>query len=347
MSITKRLCAALLAIVMIVSLASCYGDTTWVYEYDETRVSSGTYLAYLVNAYMVATSDEKYDSEKDIFTQQFDSVNADEYMKNEASKNIKKALFAASELKRLGKTPTKDDLSMVDMYANYYWSMYGAYYQPNGCSSESYVLMNELDYNMEALFNIMYGEGGVNEVAEDDILKYFKENFYSYNMLSVQIADSETQEALANVDEIDARFEGYEKALNEASQTFADIKVSENSATGVTSDENTDTTPSVQSEKTVISNYGQEFFDALKPLANGKAVVFNYGLNKYLIYRTLLDTYKTGDTFKNNKAAALTENWFGGYDEWLVGEAAKIELTVNSGAVSYYNPKNISLPSAG
>ena len=62
----KRGISLVLAFVLALSLTAC-GDTTWVYKYDDVTITSGIYLAFLLDGYSQVVSEESLDTQKETF----------------------------------------------------------------------------------------------------------------------------------------------------------------------------------------------------------------------------------------------------------------------------------------
>ena len=59
-----------------------------------------------------------------------------------------------------------------------------------GFNNESYAkMLEECNYNEQALFYGLYGKGGKREIAETELRTYFDENYLSYMIISTSLQD--------------------------------------------------------------------------------------------------------------------------------------------------------------
>ena len=147
----KRGISLVLAFVLALSLTAC-GDTTWVYKYDDVTITSGIYLAFLLDGYSQVVSEESLDTtEGDVLSQDLsDGTSVVDRVKEVAKENVSQVLFAMSELNRLGVEMTEEDNSMVDTQSDSMWTYYSQFsnnaYENNGTSEESFKTYNRYNY---------------------------------------------------------------------------------------------------------------------------------------------------------------------------------------------------------
>ena len=197
----KRGISLVLALILALSLTAC-GDTTWVYKYDDVTITSGIYLAFLLDGYSQVVSEESLDTTNgDVLSQDLsDGTSVVDKVKEVAKENVSQVLFAMSELKRLGVEMTEEDNSMVDTQSDSMWTYYSQFsnnaYENNGTSEESFKTYNRYNYSVTKLFETLYGEGGEKEISVDDLLDYYENNYYSFKTISAPLVYTSTGEAI-------------------------------------------------------------------------------------------------------------------------------------------------------
>lgn len=99
-------------------------------------------------------------------------------------------------------------------------------YLPLGFSNERYINMYKaLNLNEASLFDGLYNKGGKREVKEEDIRKYFDENYLSYYMFEISLVDEENK-ALADdiIADYQKHFDEYLATFNKSKKTAADFQ---------------------------------------------------------------------------------------------------------------------------
>lgn len=122
----------------------------------------------------------------------------------------------------------------------------------------------------------LYGEGGVNEVKESEIKKYFKENYLSYKMITVSLTDSEGQalsdkDKKAKLDELEGyldiyKKDGFEKAMDAYNKATA--------TEGTEVEASTDEENRNDMDATELDS---DTAKAIRSVAVGKAKIVEYG----------------------------------------------------------------------
>ena len=208
----KRILTAALAVslVCILMLTGCsiprieynsIPETAATYG-DGKTISSGEYLAYLYlefeNMYY---NQGLYYSEmygEDPWEQTFPYGDTDEklvlsdYIIRSTQDNIKRQIVLDQMMKEYGINWIEEDLKNVQKNLD---QMQADLYLPLGFSNDSYAtVMKALNLNERSLFYGLYGKDGQKAVKEEDLKKYFADNYVSYKMLSIALTDKDGKE---------------------------------------------------------------------------------------------------------------------------------------------------------
>lgn len=351
----KRGISLVLAFVLALSLTAC-GDTTWVYKYDDVTITSGIYLAFLLDGYSQVVSEESLDTtEGDVLSQDLsDGTSVVDRVKEVAKENVSQVLFAMSELNRLGVEMTEEDNSMVDTQSDSMWTYYSQFsnnaYENNGTSEESFKTYNRYNYSITKLFETLYGEGGEKEISVEDLLDYFENNYYSFKTISAPLVDTSTGEAIeeSEANETKERLDDYVTQLNDG-VSFDTVQALENVATGNT-DGSTDSDgnpvvaqANVLDADTISSSISEDAVTQLASAEVNEAFAIETDTYYWVIQKCELDVSEGSEDFTNNRLNIMNALKGEEYDTWLTEQGNSLDMTVNNHAVNYYSPKKLKV----
>ena len=188
-----KITAAVTALGVSLSLASCNQDTTWTYRTEDGKyeVTSGMYVGMSISAYNEGYSQSDVDTSQSLYDQQIGSVNGLTWVQQEVDNLAKKYLAVESKFDEYGLSFTEDEQSYIDSYIQYYWSYIGESYEDEGCGEESYTKLATNSFKESQLFYHIYGEGGEREVTEDELRTLFNEQYAHVNVFNVDASDDE------------------------------------------------------------------------------------------------------------------------------------------------------------
>ena len=222
----QKVIAAILAVIIVVSMASCVPVSLtkqWSYKYGDTQYDIGVYIYSLYNAYLSA---QNY--AKDVKGYKEDESFLDLKIKDDDGKKavardwiLEKAKEASRQLVALDKlvaangatwdeaTMTAAEKSAQDAWDMGPYAMYGQNYynplskqlEPYGVSFDSFVKSyvsqaSNSPYSVKtaALFDTYYAKGGSKEVSDKDLGDFFVKNYVDYSYIPVKLYDSTTGE---------------------------------------------------------------------------------------------------------------------------------------------------------
>lgn len=367
----------LMAVVMIFSVLIVSGCTPislnkeWSYKSGDKELAIGVYIYSLDTAYQKAKSFaeklDDYDETKDSWLEM--EITDDDGKKEVASKWIKEQakLMCLSYLvldEQIEKENIDVSLASADEQAENYWNVgqYADYgyimpmkddLEPYGISLESFrYCSTEYSVKYQALFDKLYKEGGSKEVSDEELTKYFNENYTDYSYITVNLYNASTDEAgestnVAMSDEeakkVTDEIDGYVKDVNNG-KSYDDVLEAYMKANNIESDPATSNIENLEN-----SSLGDEVKEALEKLDNKKATAVKVGSGEnavyYFIYkRNIKDAakdYIANETNKANLLSSMKGEEFADYIEELT---KKLDYEENTSVIEKYEPKMFFVP---
>ena len=189
----KKVIAAALVLVMMLSFAGCHKKNEIAVTIGDIEFTSAYYMCALVNADLEAKnkvyeelSDDEKQGEVDYYSKKIDKKGYVEWVEDTAMETLKTVAAYKTLCNENKLEIDKDDASNAEMYASYYWSSYGygAYFEPNGVSEATYKQYMKDSYYAEVYFEHLYGEKGEKAVSADEVKTKMFDNFVVANILT-------------------------------------------------------------------------------------------------------------------------------------------------------------------
>lgn len=374
----KKLTAVILAFAMVLALASCTTPISltkeWSFKNSTEELPIGVYIYSLYTAYNQASTYAKdaegYDAAKsfmDLTIKDEDGKEsvAKDWILTQAKKITKSILAIDTELEKMGVTASPDQVelakenSKIDweqggQYASYYAQMgyqmtpYKNILEPYGISFESYHKSTYLAQVMQdTLFRAIYDEGGTKAVSDEDLQKFFLDNYtdYSYfqvdfkksstdkdgNATSVAMTDKEKKAVKKNLDKyvslINKDGKDYKAAVDQYMKDYKDT---------VTTDPTVSATEIVDKSSSLTND---DLKAAIKKLETGKATVVSSGEGEnevcYVVYK---GDIKKSEYIKNNRVSVVAAMKIDEFNSFVDEITEKVEFEENTSAISRYNP---------
>ena len=361
----------LLAVMMVftaVFASGCSLQPQWSYKTSDKELAIGVYIYNLDVAYQQGLNFAKklddYDGTNDkwldleITDDDGNKAVARQWIKDKAQELTLTALAVEKALKDEGATVDSATMQAADEQAKTNWNVgpYANYgyvmpmskeLEPFGVSFDSYKYASaEVPAMQQALFNALYEKGGSQEVADEEIEKYFNENYVDYSYISANLYESTTDEAgnssnvaLSDdaVKQLTDKFDGYVKDLN-GGKAFDDVSAAYTEAEGLEND------PAVSNTE-LLKNFsaGDELKAQIEKLENGKAATVKVGEGDsamlYLVYKkdvtAITKDYLESTSNRSEVLANMKSDDFKNYIKDLIKEL-KYE---KNAAVDGYDPK--------
>lgn len=373
MKAIKKITAAFLAVLMIMSISGCSTKPEWSYKVDDNEVQIGVYIYALYTAYnqaaSYASSAEGYDAEKSflnltITDDDGETAVAKDWIVDTAKELTKNILTIEEEFEARGLTLTAEDEASAKESADNDWNL-GPYYdmylaygmmptpykdilEPYGVSYESFERASYMaSAKQTALFEEIYINDEETAVSTEDLTNYFTENYTSYSYLSVRLADSATDDsgsttytAMSDEDiaEIESTLQGYADNINNGAGTFAEQMVEYTALKELESDPSTSAVENLDE-----SSLNEDVIAALNELEEGKASLVKVGEAEnayyYLIYKApIADSvadYIEDETNSFNVLSAMKSEEF---QDMLTAKAEELGIQENTSVVNSYKP---------
>lgn len=286
----KKVCAALLALLVLGTVCACHKKGEVAVTSGDEKFTSAEYLYYLVNANSEAmqkvqdnlTDEEKLNEDYDIYSKEIDGKSYEDWVKDTAMANLKKTAAFIVLCKENGVEPEKEDVEQIEQSVEIFWE--NEYYESskklledNGIYKETYLKCLKDALYEPAYFNFLYGEGGQKAVSEEELKKALEENFFLADRLDVTFQD-ETDEQKT---EIKTKLDGYVTSLQNGSMTFEQVyhdyngeeehEEAEDSDELKPLDSHAELIPSEEANKK-LENYSftTDGYDTLKEMKNGE-----------------------------------------------------------------------------
>ena len=350
MKTMRKLCAFLLALATLLSLTGCVNhnwsaktsDETLVAAGDDT-IAAGVYIYYMMTAYNDASA--KLDDEKaDVLTATIDGKVGREWILEEA-KNYCRRHFAVKALcAERNITLSEEDTTNLNNTLNYMISYYGTFFEEAGISTASVQEVYENSYLYSDLLYSLYDGEGEMAVKEEEIKKYFSENYFAYKAIDASYTYTVDGESKNYSDEeIKTRKTLLKEYFEEASKLDkADIDdfnkkfQNRNVKEGEKEKDVAKLTLQFATEDTT-TNYGDTFFEDLKKAAEGDFLHYEIkDKGSYLIQK--LDEYSDDSKYyketRETCIAAMVEDDF---ISLLDGQASTMDIIFNDKALGEYS----------
>lgn len=373
MKAIKKITAAFLAVLMIMSISGCSTKPEWSYKVDDNEMQIGVYIYALYTAYnqaaTYASSAEGYDAEKSflnltITDDDGETAVAKDWIVDTAKELTKNILTIEEEFEARGLTLTAEDEAAAKESADNDWNL-GPYYdmylaygmmptpykdilEPYGVSYESFERASYMaSAKQTALFEEIYINDEETAVSTEDLTNYFTENYTSYSYLSVRLADSATDDsgsttytAMSDEDiaEIESTLQGYADNINNGAGTFAEQMVEYTALKELESDPSTSAVENLDE-----SSLNEDVVAALNELEEGKASLVKIGEAEnayyYLVYKApIADSvadYIEDETNSFNVLSAMKSEEF---QDMLTAKAEELGIQENTSVVNSYKP---------
>lgn len=179
----KKIIAGISAIVLMATATACGSDTKWALQYGDYEARAGIFLFYQMSAYSEAITNLQEDNPdldtsdtKALKNSTIDDTPIEEWIQNDATEKVEVYLQVLKQFDELGLELSEDDLASIKTLTDTYWQYYSQYYTQNGIGEQSFKDINTYSYKMKKVFDYYYGEGGVEEVPEQDLKDYYEEH---------------------------------------------------------------------------------------------------------------------------------------------------------------------------
>lgn len=375
----KKICAAFLAVLMILTVAGCSRKPTWSYKTDNASYAEGVYIYSLFSAYNEAYTilqeqlGNDFDATSSILdiTADFDGEEGEEgkilcktWIENQADIITRNLAALDEKVLEYGITLDKTQVESAKELAKEDWYL-GPYYEyyvasgyeatsyekmlsPYGVSFDSFYTSTYLaSVKQSAIFDYLYGKNGTEAVSDEEIEKYFTENYTSYAYFTVNLYETSvnpetnqqeyTPYSQELVDDVEKELKKYTKLVNSGTP-YTEVMYQYMKAHNIVDN------PTVHNVEILENSaLGEEVLKAVEELKEGKATYIKVGTGDtsimYFITKLPIkdetESYLNADGNRQTILQTLKSDDFKNYlDE--ITENVKIEI--NEKAISKYSP---------
>lgn len=209
----KKFLTALLAVLMLITFASCKKDeTVYALTIEGTDINAEIYT-YFLDKVMSRPQDyglpEKA-SEKDL--------------RSAAIDDCKRYLFINTEFAEMGLTLSSSEKVAVSQEVNNIWMRSGNHYSSIGVTKQTLTKICTAEKYSDAIFTELYDKGAGNTAAEEEIKTYFYENYTAFNTVCVYFNSSDGVSPMTQLEitELIARFEALAAESTGTSESFSE-----------------------------------------------------------------------------------------------------------------------------
>ena len=358
-SLKKVFCLAL-AMIMVLCFAGC-STPEIALTVDGKSYTTGEYLAYLMDTFqqMYYSGDTPLYSVAaqgvDVwaYTEEYEGKTLDlaGYMKEATIDNIVKQKAIENMMKKEGvkadeefiKNVQTQMLDGVDEDALLSF----------GISKESYTNMCMAVYcNYMSLFLARYDKDGTAPVPEDDIRKYFDDNYLSIKMISVEMMKDDKEMSKDEQKKVKEDLQKYLEMYNSGKKTFNEMVAQYNYDISTSSDKKLEKLTDEDTRQDIEAGaYGdKDFTNAIKKIPEGKAELVTYKAGgKTLTAAVILrmdpekgegDAYK--DVFKNCRESILVSIKGDDFDADIKKVADELKYDMDSRAYDMCDPRSFA-----
>lgn len=347
--------AVISAAAVLLSASGC-ADTSWSFKNSSTDLSNGVWIFSTFNSMNEAVS--KYQEESGKSVQVTDDDFADkkvekkkiyDWISNDAKDNCVEILTIEKLLKD---NKVKVDKEVITSNQKMYESIYSQYgydklFEKLGVSTKTIAYMETTTGTYkEDLFKALYDKEGSKAVSDDDVKKYFTENYtdYYYINYSFKTTDDEgnsTDIDDATKDKVTAAFAKYAKELNAGEKVTKEIDEEYKTDFELGEDGNV---PSVSNTANMAdSNINEDVQKELKALGDKKAVAKQIGDTYYLLYKGSISEKAekiTDDTDVEDSISRIDivhKMKDDEFDKYIESEKKKLKYDTNDDCLSKYS----------
>lgn len=359
MAIAKKIISMSIAAALAGSLLSGCADVSFAAKTENATVSVGQYIYHAFDNLMQAEEELEVtpsSSDSNFFKLTIDDQSVEDWIANNAKKDLKACIGASIEFENLGLTLTEDEKTkttttdeegneVLISISDYYDNLDDYYHLSDlGISKQSLtdVLISEKKY--EKVFNSYYGAGGSQEVSSQEILDYINTNGASYKMMTVakrgststETSDGSSPNTLVATDESKAEVQSYIDQIN-GGKSIDDVYHDYEYANGATDDTfvplELEFVFKEDNTSTLEDNVSSAIFEQAQ--IDGPAILIEGDYSFYIIQR-----YSVSDeTISQNKEQALEYMKDDEFSD-IMGQIADTKgYQENEAAFKEYTPK--------
>ena len=351
-NLLKKASAAVLAAALCLSLASC-GDTSYIAQAEGETIPAGIYILAQYYALGEAQSTEGYDSTlEDIWDNQLDGKPLETWVNDRAVELLQRYVEVEKEFVDQGLELDQDTLDSIATQVENYWASGEELYENIGVSQDSYELYLTNNQKYYELFDAYYGEGGTEEIPDEDLMAHYEGNYAEFKMISFSKTDSSGEtlddEAMAELEDTANSYlqraqdgEDFDALIAERADEVAEANGTDSTDTSDEEDSSEEVNNMMMIRKdeasyVVSTSVANAIFDEAQI---GAPILLSDDYGYYVVLR--YDVTEDEETYAQMRQTVLLDLKQEDYDAVLLENAQSLDLVLNESAVNRYSPKKI------
>lgn len=342
MNFFKKVLAVGLAAVMAAGMTACdNSDKTWSVKYGDTTMPIGVYIYYEYAAYQNASS-MVTDTATPVLEQKIEDKDAVQWIKDTAMHSLKLLLAVDDQLKDKNLTLSEEEQKTAETAATSLWASYEKEMTGYGVSKESFKkAYGEFSVKSNKLFQAIYGKDGSTPVSDEDLKKFFEENYADFSFLVLPLYDPTTGQALddATLADRKAAMDTYAQQLAKGEKTLDEINSDFKTKMELESSE-IQTVTSIMDE---TNGYPEAMTNLIKELKPGEAKTLDLSdMSSYVLILKNDVTQNTEKKFSTDDGRNSVLGKLKGQEFSDMLDKAADELTgitVNQSVIDSYKPE--------
>lgn len=348
-----RSASVLAAAAILVSAAGC-ADTSWSYKTSNKSITNGMWIYSTYSQVSTALSKIQEETGKtvDITDDDFSSKKVEKKKVYDwIQTNAKDKCIEALTYEKLVKdNKVKIDENTIKSGEKMYESYMGGasdLYDKLGISMKSAAYLDStVQTYKDEVFKKLYDKEGTKAVSDDEVQKYFKENYTDYYYIHYSLKTTDDQGNSKDIDDdtkdkVTAAFARYATELNNGSKTPTEIDEEYKKDFSLGAD---DTVPSTAAtSKLSDSNMNEDVQKEIKALGDKKADVKTIDDTYYLLYKGSINEKAKNITDDSTKQDAISrlnivhEIKDDEFDKYVEAEKKKLKYDTNDACISKYS----------
>ncbi len=347
--------AVLTALAASLAISSgCSGDTKWSFKSGDFSLTNGNWIfhSYVSTLNAVSKINEE-DTEAtvnniDFNTKEIEGKAAKDWIYAEAKKSCLRQLTLDNLAKKYNTKADETEMeSNKALYINYFYTGNKELFEKLGVSEDSFVeAYVKPDYTSQAVFKAIYGKGGEKEVGDEELNKYFTDNYVTYYYVSYSLKTTDKNGTSTDIDDdtrntVETNFDKYANMLNKQNKTTDDVTTQYKTDFGV------ENAPAA-SETVVLEDMEDENLKKAVSEAEEKvAKVVDINDTKYLIYKGNIndkikdikysEDVKDGDKDVVSRDSIVSKMKGEEFENFLDEEQSKLDYTRNDACIAKYS----------
>lgn len=257
----KIICLCLGIMISLFSLAGCSKrEDDWVCFINSSLIDRPLYIYFLSEAYHDGENLTSM-TKSELLESTIEDKPASEWIEDKAFEYCRIYSTVLNETKKKDITLSSSEKAELSEKVNTYWSYYSSYYTRLNVERSTIFKALESEFYKDALFRHYYDEGGERAVSEDELKKWFADNYIVYKPLTIRFSGEDENGNEINfsdedIENIKKQLSSYAERINNNGETIDYIYNEYMGVPGYTEPATTGeaTTSETQSETTTNPN---------------------------------------------------------------------------------------------